>query len=106
MAVDLNYLEKWKQFASINSADAERVKTIEVDLAMEFSYLTELVESNTRVARECSLTAFSLAPTPERYAKLQALQSQFVAEQIIIETEPHLAKSPPAIGVDLNELTI
>lgn len=97
MAVDLNHLEKWKQSASTNSADAERVKTTEVDLAKEFSFLTELVESNTRVARECALTAFSLAPTPERYAKLEALQAQFAAEQVVVKTEPQLPVSPIAL---------
>ena len=97
MAVDLNHLEKWKQSASTNSADAERVKTTEVDLAKEFSSLTELVESNTRVARECALTAFSLAPTPERYAKLDAVQRQFAAEQVVIKAEPLLPVSPLAI---------
>ena len=56
---------------SQHSADSERVKKIEVDLAQEFLSLVGLVQSNNRVARECALKAFSQAPTHERYYKLR-----------------------------------
>jgi len=75
VAVDHNYLEKLKQSASTNRADAERVKTTEVDLAKNFSYLTELAKSNTRVARECTLKPFWLTPPPERYATAKKYQN-------------------------------
>ena len=100
MAVDLNHLEKWKQSASTNTVDAERVKTTEMDLAKEFSSLTELVESNTLVARECALTAFSLAPTPERYAKVETLQ--LAAEKVLREigdTQPYSEAAAKGLGI-------
>ena len=95
IAVDLNHLEKWKQSACTNSADADRVKTTEMELAKEFSSLTELVKSNARVACECALTAFSLSPTSERYETLDALQ-QLLPE---IDTQPYSEAAAKNLGI-------
>ena len=96
MAADLNHLEQWKQSANTNSAHATQVKVIEKNLATALSSLTQLVYSNTRVARECALTAFSLDPTDDRFDVLGKLQEQFETEQVVIKTEPQLPVSPLA----------
>lgn len=66
-----------------------------MELAKEFSSLTELVKSNARVACECALTAFSLSPTSERYETLDALQ-QLLPE---IDTQPYSEAAAKNLGI-------
>ncbi|VEN60876.1 unnamed protein product, partial [Callosobruchus maculatus] len=68
LTTDMNELEKQK-----DAKDTEKVQVITQRLATAFMSLAHFLDEHVNVARECVLTAFSLAPTSDKLQKIEEL---------------------------------
>nr|CAH7745644.1 unnamed protein product [Callosobruchus chinensis] len=92
---DMNELERHK-----DANDTEKVQIITQRLANAFVSLAHVLDEHVNVARECVLTAFSLAPTSDKLKKIEELARRSGYQVVLSRDEWKCKLHPPVLPSD------